>query len=353
MQKRILSFLLIAVLTFGLSACSSADVEDATNQPTTSEVTTVETTPEPTTEEKPVEKVDVNIAALLGPTGMGMVELMEKSAAGETANNYTFQLTSSPDDLVGKVINGELDIIAVPTNLAAVLYNRTEGGVQLAAVNTLGVLYVLEDGNTIQSIEDLKGKTLNTSGKGATPDFVIQYLLKENGLTPDTDVVLEYKLEHADLATALVAGDVSIALLPQPHVTTAMIKNPNLRIALDITAEWNKTTQGEAELAMGVIIVQKAFAEAHPEVLNAFLDEYKTSVDFVNSNIVEASELIAKYEILPNAAVAEKAIPLSNIVYIDAKDAKSSLDAFYKVLFDFEPKSIGGKLVDEGFYYNR
>lgn len=351
MKKSILALLLIGVLTFGLVACSSDGSENVTNEATTSEPTTSEqTSVESTTE---TEKIMVNIAALKGPTGMGMVEIMEKSTVGDTANTYSFELTSSPDDLIGKVINGELDIIAVPTNLAAVLYNRTEGAVQLAAVNTLGVLYVLEDGDSIQTLSDLKGKTLNTSGKGASPDFVIQYLLKENGLTPDVDVMLDYKLEHADLATALVAGDVSIALLPQPHVTTALIKNPDLRVALDITAEWNTATEGQAELAMGVIIVQKAFAEAHPEALNAFLDEYKASVDFVNTKSKEAAELIAKYEILPNAAVAEKAIPLSNIVYIDAKDAKVSLDAFYKVLFDFEPKSIGGKLVDEGFYYNR
>jgi NitT/TauT family transport system substrate-binding protein len=351
MKKSILALLLIAVLTFGLAACSNDGSENTTNDATTSEPTTSEqTSTESITE---TEKINVNIATLKGPTGMGMVEIMEKSAIGNTANNYSFELTSSPDDLIGKVINGELDIIAVPTNLAAVLYNRTEGAVQLAAVNTLGVLYVLEDGDSIQTLSDLKGKTLNTSGKGASPDFVIQYLLKENGLTPDVDVMLDYKLEHADLATALVAGDVSIALLPQPHVTTALIRNPDLRVALDITAEWNNATEGQAELAMGVIIVQKAFAEAHPDALNAFLDEYKSSVDFVNTNSKEAAELIAKYEILPNAAVAEKAIPLSNIVYIDAKDAKVSLDAFYKVLFDFEPKSIGGKLVDEGFYYNR
>lgn len=355
MQKKLIALFLVAFLTIGLAACSKANVDEPIK-----ELPLVETpAEEKPAEETPVvaepvkEKIDINVAALKGPTGMGMVELMEKSAAGETANTYTFELTSSPDDLVGKVLNGELDIIAVPTNLASVLYNRTEGGVQLAAVNTLGVLYVLEAGDSVQSLDDLKGKTLNTSGKGASPDFVIQYLLNERGLRPDVDVMLDYKLEHADLATALVAGDVTLALLPQPHVTTAMMRNPDLRIALDITAEWHAATQGAADLAMGVIIVQKAFAQEHPEALNAFLDEYKASVNFVNTNIAQAAELIAKYEILPNAAVAEKAIPLSNIVYIDAMDAKASLDAFYQVLFDFEPKSVGGKLADEGFYYIR
>jgi NitT/TauT family transport system substrate-binding protein len=170
---------------------------------------------------------------------------------------------------------------------------------------------------------------------------------------PEKDVIVDYALEHADLAAAMVAGDVKIGLLPQPHVTTAMMRNPDLRIALDMTEEWGRVTEGSADLVMGAIIVQKAFAQEHPEALNAFLDAYKASVDFVNANIQEASVLIEQYGILPNAAIAEKAIPKSNIVFVDAMSAKASLEAFYKVLFEIEPKSIGGKLADEGFYYNR
>lgn len=350
MKKKWLALLLIALMIFGVSACSK-DVTETTAAESTAESTVAETTAETTEAVK--DKIEVKVAALKGPTGMGLVKLMENSNQGIAENNYTFELSGSPDDLVGKVINGELDIIAVPTNLAAVLYNKTQGAVQIAAVNTLGVLYVLENGDSIQSVTDLKGKALSTSGKGASPDYVMQYILKQNGLTPDVDVMLDYKLEHADLAAALVAGDAKIALLPQPFVTTAMMKNPDLRIALDITKEWNAATGGEAELSMGVIIVQKAFAEANPEALNAFLDEYKASVDYVNTETEEAAKLVEKFEILPNAAIAEKAIPLSNIVYIDAADAKASLDGFFKILFEFDPKSIGGKLVDEGIYYNR
>lgn len=332
MKKGIL-LLLVVLMSFMVFGCS--------RQTETSVSTT----------EQVKEKVNINIAALIGPTGMGMVELMEKSAAGESANNYTFELTGAPDALVGKVISGELDIIAVPTNLALVLYNRTEGNVKLAAVNTLGVLYVLENGNDIQSIEDLKGKTINVSGKGAVPDFAAQYLFKEAGLVLGETVTMDYSLEHADLATAMVSGDIKIGMLPQPHVTTALMRNPDLRIALDITKEWQMASGGDDTLMMGAIIVQKAFAEAHPEALNAFLDEYKSSVEYVNNNIPEAAKLIEKYGILPNAAIAEKAIPLSNIVYIDASEAKDSLESFYRILHELEPKSVGGKLADEGFYY--
>lgn len=338
-MKKGIALILIFVMLFMISGC-------------TKEVETPDLTTEQTTEAAK-EKIDINVAALIGPTGMGMVDLMEKSALGETANHYNFELTGAPDALVGKVISGELDIIAVPTNLALVLYNKTEGNVQLAAVNTLGVLFVLENGNEIHAIDDLKGKTINVSGKGAVPDFAAQYLFKEAGLAIETDVTMDYSLEHADLATAMVSGDIKIGMLPQPHVTTALMRNPDLRIALDITEEWQKTSDGKDQLMMGAIIVQKAFAEAHPDAVNAFLDEYKASVEYVNNNVPEAAKLIEKYGILPNASIAEKAIPLSNIVYIDAVDARASLDSFFKILHTLEPKSVGGKLADEGFYYKK
>lgn len=309
-------------------------------------------TPEDTTAEV-VEKASMNVAALNGPTGMGMVKLIEDSEAGTTALDYEFTLMSSPDELAGKIISGEIDVAAVPTNLALVLYNRTEGNVQLAAVNTLGVLYLLENGESINSVQDLEGKTVNISGKGATPDFAFQYILKENQLEPNKDVMLDFTLQHADLAAALAAGDVDIALLPQPHVTTAMMKNENIRIALDITEEWTNIMDEQGQLAMGAIIVQKDFAENNKEALDSFLEEYSQSVNYVNQQLDDAAELIAKYGILPNAAVAKKAIPYSNIVYIDAQEAKPFLEDFYEVLFSFEPKSIGGKLGDEGFYYKK
>lgn len=319
------------------------------------ETTAPETPEEPEIEEasETVEKGSMRVAALNGPTGMGMVGLMDSSESGEAGLDYEFTLMSSPDELVGKIINGEVDVAAVPTNLASVLYNRTEGQVQLAAVNTLGVLYVLEDGDTIHSVEDLKGKTVNISGKGATPDFAFQYILQQNQLEADKDVMLDFALQHADLAAAAVEGDVTIALLPQPHVTSALMRNQNLRIALDITAEWNKVTNNEGQLAMGAIIVQKEFAENNKALLDEFLKEYEASVNFVNQEMEAAAALIEKYGILPNAAIAKNAIPYSNIVYIDAQEAKSFVQEFYEVLFSFDPRSVGGQLADDGFYYEK
>ena len=297
-----------------------------------------------------VKKSSMRVATLKGPTGMGMVELMHNNEQGIAALDYQIQIVGSPDDLVGKIISKEVDVAAVPTNLALTLYNRTEGAVQLAAVNTLGVLYLLEQGETIQTLEDLRGKTVNVSGKGASPDFVFRYLLEANGLSVGKDVTLDFALQHSDLAAAAVAGKVDLILLPQPHVTTALMRNENLRIALDISEEWRRIKGEQSELAMGALIVQREFAEKNPQALKDFLAEYQQSVNFVNTNPEQAAELIAKYDLLPNTAIALKAIPYSNIVYIPAQEAKSFLEEFYQILYEFEPRSVGGKLADERFY---
>jgi len=294
----------------------------------------------------------VRVGTLKGPTGMGMVRLMDQSKMGETALNYTFEILDSPDELVSKIISGEVDVAAVPTNVALLLYNKTEGKVMVSAVNTLGVLYLLENGNEIHGMRDLKDKTVHVSGKGASPDFILQYLLREADLITNQDVELAYNLQHADLAAAMAEGDVTIGLLPQPHVTTAMIKNPELRIAIDMTKAWEEANEGH-QLAMGVLVTQTAFAKINQETLNLFLDEYKESVAYVNENIEEASILVEAYGILPNAAIAKQAIPLSNIVYMDASVARPFLDAYFEVLYDFEPNSIGGKLAEDAFYYEK
>lgn len=301
----------------------------------------------------PEEKVAMKVATLKGPTGMGMVQLMNQNEKSETAVDYDFTILAAPDEMIGKIISGDVDIAAVPTNLASVLYNKTEGEVQLAAVNTLGVLYVLENGEEIKSIKDLKGKKVIASGKGSTPDYIFQYLLRENGLEIGKDVEVDFKIQHADVTAMLAAGDVSVALLPQPFVTTALMKNENLNIAIDITEEWKNVMDNEGELAMGCIVVRKEYAEKNKEALDKFLDEYKKSVNWVNENEEESSDLIEKYDILPNATIAKQSLPYCNIVYIDAQESKGFLQNYFEILNEFDPKSIGGKLPDEAFYYSR
>lgn len=318
----ILITLLISIIV--LSACSGAGSQDGPEK--------------------------IRVAALNGPTGMGMVKMMEDAQVNEDSS-YEFSTYGAPDELLGKVINGEVDIAALPTNMASVIYNKTDGQIQLAAINTLGVLYILEEGNEINSIEDLKGKKINVSGKGATPDFILQYLLKEHGIDPEKDVELDFSMQHADLAAAVAAGDAKIALLPQPHVTSAIMKNENVRIALDITEEWEKLVGETNPLPMGCIVVQKEFAEKYPAVLDDFMNQYEDSVKWVNENHGEAGQLIEKHGILPNAKLAEKAIPKCNIVFLAGEEAKSPMNEFLKILLELNPASVGGELPGEDFYY--
>ena len=300
-------------------------------------------------EQQQETKTDINIAVLKGPTGIGSVKLMNDSESGSTKNNYNFQIASSPDEVNGKIISGELDIAAVPTNVASVLYNKTEGNVKIAALNTLGVLYILENGNTINTIEDLKGKTIYSSGQGATPEYALNYILEKNNID---DVTIEYMSEHAELATALASGSVEIGLLPEPNVTAVTMKNENTRIAINLTDEWNKVGEG-SQLTMGCIVARKEFVEQNKEAFDNFLDEYKSSIEYTSSNLDSTASLVAKYEIMASSSAAKNAIPNCNIVYIDGEEMKTAAKGFYEVLFNANPQSIGGKLPDENFYYSK
>lgn len=342
----ILLIIIILISSIAFTACTDKPADEELNKEN-------EQVQDSEKEDDQETDVTLKVAALKGPTGMGIAKLMDDVDRGSSKIKADFSIYGAPDELVGKIINGEVDIAAVPTNLASVLYNKTEGEVQLAAINTLGVLYIVETGDEITSIEDLKGKKIWASGKGATPDYVLKYILKENEIDPENDLEIDFTLQHAELAAAVASNDAPIALLPQPHVTTVLMKNSNARIALNMTEEWDKVVGDNSKLSMGCIVVNKKFAEENKDAINQFLNEYKASIEWVNANKEEAGALIEKYEILPNAKIAEKAIPTSNIVYIDGEEAKKVLEGFYKVLFDFNPKSLGGKIPDESFYYQK
>ena len=311
---------------------------------------------EPTAAPEPSEPVAINIAALKGPTGMGLVKLMADSDAGETGNNnYTFSISGAIDEITPKLIQGTVDIAAVPANLAAVLYNNTKGQVKVLAINTLGVLYIVEKGETVKSVEDLRGKTIYASGKGASPEYVLNYILSSNGIDPDTDVTIEYKSEHAECLSALEANEGAIAMLPQPFVTAAQLKDSSIRTALDLNQEWDKiqkATGGTSSLVTGVIVARTAFIEEHADAVNYFLDQYKASVEYVNANVEDAAALIEQYDIF-TAAVAQKALPYCYITFIEGAEMQDKLGGYLSVLYDSNPKSVGGALPDEAFYYNR
>lgn len=302
----------------------------------------------------PGEEIKVNIATLKGPTGIGMVNMMENPPDLGTNFKPEFTIAGAPDELVGKVIKGEVQIAALPTNLAAVIFNKTEGQIQMAAINTLGVLYMVEkEGVGIENIEDLEGKTIYATGKGSTPEYILNYILNQNGFEIGKDLNVEYLDEHAELAAMVVAGDVDIALLPEPFVTTVMSNNQDIKIALDFTDEWDNIANNKSALAMGCIVVNKEFAQSYPEAIDAFLKEYKTSVEYTNEKTVEASMLVEKFGIMPKAKLAELAIPKCNIVFMNSSEGQEILDGFYDVLFEFNPKSVGGNVPDDSFYYKQ
>ena len=300
----------------------------------------------------PAAKADIRIAALRGPTGIGLVGLMAAQEAGEARHNYTFTLAGAPDEIVAQLSSGQVDIAALPTNLAAVLYQRTNQQIRMLAVNTLGVLYILENGDSIQSLSDLSGKTILATGQGAVPEYVLNELLANGGLSAPATV--EYKSEHSELASLAAAGQTDLVMLPEPFVTTVLNKNTGMRIALDLTAEWAammESTGRSGEMSMGCLVVTEQFAANHPEALADFLDEYQASVDFVNQNPGEAGQQVARFTILADAALAAQAIPNCYIVLIKGAAMKDALEPFFDVLYTANPQSVGGELPDPDFYW--
>ena len=320
-MKKTALLILALVLAFSVSGCSENKAEIG-NEP-------------------------INVTMLKGPTGIGAVKLMEESEKNETDGNYNINVSAAADDAMAKIISGEVDIAAVPTNIAPLIYNKTNGNIAVLAVNTLGVLYIVENGDSIHTIKDLEGKTIFSSGQGAVPEYVLNYLLEKNNVE---NVNIVYMTEHAEVAAALADGRADIALLPEPNVTAVIMKNSEIRIAVDVNDEWKKTNG--SELAMGCIVAGKEFIDENKEAVDIFLKEYNESIDYVNNNVSEAAELVEKYGIMASSDAAVKAIPNCNIVYKEKDEMKTMLEAFYDVLYKANPKSVGGEIPDTELYYD-
>ena len=289
------------------------------------------------------EAVSLNIAALKGPTAMGMVEMMETSG-----DSYTFTLEGSPDAITPRIAKGEIDIAAVPANLAAVLYNNTKG-VKVIAVNTLGVLYLVGNGEVeINRREDLLGKTIYSAGKGSTPQYALESILSALNLEEGKDVFVEWKSEHAECVAALLSDTESIAMLPQPFATSALMQNKSLSIVLDLNELWESING--SPLITGCLIARSEVLEKYKEAVESFLSLYSSSVDWVNSNNAEASLLIEKYGII-KAAVAAKALPYCNIVCMRGEEMKKALNIYYNSLYSLNPKSVDGSIPSEEIYF--
>ena len=294
------------------------------------------------------EEAPMRVYTLAGPTGIGMAGIMEGNEGA-----YEFTLCSAANDIVAAIASGSADVASCPTNLAATLYQKTSGAVQLLALNTLGVLHVVTADESIQSVQDLAGRTVYATGQGSVPEYALSYILEQNGLTGS--VTVEYVAEHSELATMLAAGRAQIGVLPEPHVTSALMQNESLRAALDVTALFEEAARVDGKedmvLSMGCVIVRRAYAQEHPEALAQFMADYAASVEMVNADVSGAAQLVQKHGILPKAAVAERAIPNCHIVFITGEAMRAQIEPLYQLLYDANPASVGGAMPDDAFYY--
>lgn len=292
----------------------------------------------------------IRLGGLKGPTSMGLAKLLTDAKDGKSASTIEYTLAAAADELTSALIQGNLDMAAVPSNLASVLYNRTNGEISVLAVNTLGVLYIVDTKDSVHSFADLKGRTIYATGLGTTPEYSLKYLLQQNGLDPDKDVTLEFKSESTEIVSIMKSTDEEVvAMLPQPFVTVASSNVEGLNVALDLNAEWNALNNGSS-LVTGVLIARNAFLEEHPKAVAAFLEEYKSSTAYANANVEEVSEMIEALDIV-KAPIAQKALPQCNITYLDGADMKTAVSGYLQILYDQNPQSVGGALPTDDFYY--
>ena len=347
--KKVLSAVLALAMAASLAACGGAAAVSSTEP--ASEPAATEAPAETT--ETAAESAGIRIAGLKGPTTMGLVNLIAQAEAGQTAQDYAFTMYGAADELVPLLVKGELDAAAIPANLAATLYQKTSGALEVACINTLGVLYVVELGNNIQSVEDLKGATIVTTGKGTTPEYVLRYVLSQNGIDPDKDVTIEYLSEATEVAARLTTpttdSSTIVAMLPQPFVTSVVAQSEGgVRVALDMNEEWQKVAG--SRLVTGVTVVRKEFAEANPDVMAQLMTDYAASVESVTADLSGTAALCEQYGVVAKAALAEKALPSCNIVFETGDEMKTDLTAYLQVLYDADPASVGGALPGEDFY---
>lgn len=356
-----ISLLLVLCLAAGLTACGTGETSapaSGTNlnpvRPPSSATSIAPPPPAsdtdiPETAPAPDADLRVNVMALNGSTGFGMAKLMSESEKGGALLNYSFQVDPDVSNVTAALISGSADIAALPTNAAAALYNKTGGGVQLLALNTLGVLYLLVNGDTenIRSVSDLAGKTVYVPAQN--PTFIFRYICQSNGLD---DVVIDNSYaQPADLRTAIAAGEVDIAVLPEPMVTIALSANDALVNALDLTAEWNAVAPVADSLVQGCVAVRTEFAAEHPAEVEAFLDEYAQSIAYLSSGADDIGDMIEAAGIFSNGAVAQKAVPGCNVCFISGADMVGQMETFLDIMLSLAPDSIGGGLPGEDFYY--
>lgn len=328
-MKKLLIILMSAVLILNLTACGKSNNENNNVSGTT-----------------------INIASMKGPTSIGLVKLYSDSDNDLTHNHYNYSVYGAADEITGGLIKGEIDVAAVPANLSSVLFNKTEGGIITAGINTLGVTYILTTDPNVNTLQDLKGKTIYATGQGTTPEYTLRHILSSNGIDPDKDVNIQYYKEGSEVVANASLADNAILMLPQPYATIAMNQMENCRNIIDLNKEWSKISE-DSNIVTGVIVVRKEFLENNREDFDKFLEEYGNSTEFANKNTEECAELLEKYDIF-KAAIALKAIPYCNVTLITGTAMKEQLIPYLQVLSDANPASVGGSIPDDtGFYINK
>ena len=333
--RAIVSLLLALTLALSLTACGG-QANSEPEQPETQEELTA---------------AEINLYVLSGPTGIGAMNLWAASDAGETKNTYHITMPGANDEVVAALSKGDADIAAVATNLAATLYNKTSGGVTVLAVNTLGVLSMLSNGQEAAAVSDLKGKTIYAPGQGANPEYILRYVLNGNGLDPDKDVTLRFVGEGSELLTVWQSDPEAIIMAPQPVATSILMQNENARTLFDMTEEWDKIAGGDSTLMMGCVIVRNEFLQANPGAVELFLQEYAASIEKAQSDVEGTAALCEQYGLIPKAALAQKAIPSCGLTFVTGAEMKTGLSGYLQVMFDANPKSVGGALPGDNFYY--
>ena len=333
--RAIVSLLLALTLALSLTACGG-QANSEPEQPETQEELTA---------------AEINLYVLSGPTGIGAMNLWAASDAGETKNTYHITMPGANDEVVAALSKGDADIAAVATNLAATLYNKTDGGVTVLAVNTLGVLSLLSNGQEAATVSELKGKTIYAPGQGANPEYILRYVLTGNGLDPDKDVTLQFVGEGSELLTVWQSDPEAVIMAPQPVATSILMQNENAKTLFDMTEEWDKIAGGDSTLMMGCVIVRNEFLQANPGAVELFLQEYAASIEKAQSDVEGTAALCQQYGLIPKAALAQKTIPSCGLTFVTGAEMKTGLSGYLQVMFDANPKSVGGALPGDNFYY--
>ncbi len=354
-MKKSIAILLAIVMALTLCACAkpAAPTEETTpaEQPTPAQPAEPAEPAQPDEPDTASETGDVNLYVLSGPTGIGALNLWSAADAGETKNKYNVTLSGANDEIVAAISNGDADIAAVATNMASALYNKTEGGVKVLAVNTLGVLSLLSSGKEVASVADLSGATIYAPGQGANPEYILRYVLNGNGLDPDNDVDIQFVSEGSELLSVWANDPDAFILAPQPVATTLLMQNEGSLKLFDMTDEWNSVAGGASTLMMGCVIVRNAFLEENPGVVKTFLEEYEASIKKATDDVAGTAALCESYGIIPKAPLAQKAIPQCGLTFVTGEDMKTQLSGYLQVMFDANPKSVGGKMPADDFYY--